>query len=118
MNHVWGTAGHNGQHATEIFPEAMRWLWKDWPAPVKAGLGSRQLQDILIPGEDWKLVAKGYRFTEGPAVNATDLPTIVDDVVPILQRAGRFRAGYRDGETLRERLGLPVAPNRYTAVHQ
>jgi sugar lactone lactonase YvrE/acetyl esterase/lipase/enterochelin esterase-like enzyme len=70
VNHVWGTGGHSGQHATEIFPEAMRWLWKDWPNPVKAGLGSRQLRDILIPGEDWKLVAKGYGFTEGPAVNS------------------------------------------------
>jgi hypothetical protein len=48
-----------------------------------------------------------------PAVNATDLPVIVDEVVPLLQRAGRFRSGYADGETLRERLGLPVAPNRY-----
>ena len=27
-------------------------------------------QEILIPGEDWKLVAEGYKFTEGPAVNA------------------------------------------------
>ena len=26
-----------------------------------------------------------------PAVNATDLPVIVDEVVPLLQRAGRFR---------------------------
>src|SRR5207248_6651919 len=25
---------------------------------------------ILIPGESWKLVAGGYKFTEGPAVNA------------------------------------------------
>jgi alkanesulfonate monooxygenase SsuD/methylene tetrahydromethanopterin reductase-like flavin-dependent oxidoreductase (luciferase family) len=48
-----------------------------------------------------------------PAVNATDLPVIVDQVVPLLQRAGRFRAAYADGETLRQRLGLPVAPNRY-----
>ena len=48
----------------------MRWLWKDWPAPVKAGAGSPQLQEILIPGEDWKLVAEGYKFTEGPAANA------------------------------------------------
>jgi sugar lactone lactonase YvrE/enterochelin esterase-like enzyme len=70
VNHEWGTGGHNGEHATRIFPEAMRWLWKDWPAPVKAGAGSKQLTDILIPGEDWKLVADGYRFTEGPAVNA------------------------------------------------
>jgi alkanesulfonate monooxygenase SsuD/methylene tetrahydromethanopterin reductase-like flavin-dependent oxidoreductase (luciferase family) len=48
-----------------------------------------------------------------PAVNATDLPVIVDEVVPLLQQVGRFRTAYRDGETLRERLGLPVAENRY-----
>ena len=34
-------------------------------------------------------------------------------MVPLLQRAGAFRTAYRDGETLRERLGLPVAVNRY-----
>lgn len=48
-----------------------------------------------------------------PAVHSTDLPVIVDEVVPLLQRAGGFRTAYRDGETLRERLGLPVAVNRY-----
>ena len=48
-----------------------------------------------------------------PAVNTTDLPIIVDEVVPLLQRAGRFRTAYTDGETLRARLGLPVAENRY-----
>jgi len=53
-----------------------------------------------------------------PAVNAADLPVIVDEVVPLLQRAGRFRTGYRHGETLRARLRLPVAPNRYAAVHR
>jgi gluconolactonase len=70
VNHAWGTGGHNGKHATEIFPDAMRWLWKDWPGPVKAGRGSQQLQEILIPGEGWQLVGEGYRFTEGPAANA------------------------------------------------
>ncbi len=70
VNHAWGEGGHDGKHATEVFPEAMRWLWKDWPAPVKAGAGSSQLREILLPGEDWKLVAEGYKFTEGPAVNA------------------------------------------------
>jgi hypothetical protein len=82
-------------------------------ALVFAG-SATELVDMLL---DWqRLGIDGARLR--PAVNATDLPTIVDEVVPILQRAGRFRAGYRDGETLRERLGLPVAPNRYTAVHQ
>jgi gluconolactonase len=70
VEHAWGEGGHNGEHATKIFPDAMRYLWKSWPEPVKAGKGSKQLQDILIPGEDWKLVAEGYKFTEGPAVNA------------------------------------------------
>jgi gluconolactonase len=70
VNHAWGEGGHDGRHATQIFPDAMKWLWKDWPDPVKAGLGSQQLKEILIPGEGWKLVGEGYRFTEGPAVNA------------------------------------------------
>jgi sugar lactone lactonase YvrE/enterochelin esterase-like enzyme len=69
VNHVWGEDGHNGKQATEIFPDAMRWLWKDYPAPVKAGAGSPQMKEVLLPGEDWKLVAEGYKFTEGPAVN-------------------------------------------------
>jgi sugar lactone lactonase YvrE/enterochelin esterase-like enzyme len=68
--HSWGDGGHNSKHATEIFPDAIRWLWKDWPAPVQAGKGSPDFQEILIPGQDWKLVAEGYKFTEGPAVNA------------------------------------------------
>ena len=64
VNHVWGEGGHNGKHATEVFPDAMRWLWKDWPAPVKAGAGSPQLQEILIPGEDWQ--AGRARATSSP----------------------------------------------------
>jgi gluconolactonase len=70
VNHAWGQGGHDGKQATEIFPDAMRWLWKDWPAPVKAGAGSQPLQEILAPGEGWTLVAEGYKFTEGPAANA------------------------------------------------
>lgn len=70
VEHVWGEGGHNGEHATQVFPDAMRWLWKGWPEPVKAGTGSQPLQDILIPGEEWTLVGDGYRFTEGPAANA------------------------------------------------
>jgi alkanesulfonate monooxygenase SsuD/methylene tetrahydromethanopterin reductase-like flavin-dependent oxidoreductase (luciferase family) len=71
-----------------------------------------ELVDLLL---DWqRLGIAGARLR--PAVNATDLPVIVDEVVPLLQRAGKFREDYRDGETLRERLGLPVAPNRYAGA--
>ncbi|MGA2255657.1 MAG: alpha/beta hydrolase-fold protein, partial [Thermoguttaceae bacterium] len=70
VNHIWGTDGHNGRDITEHLAAALRFLWKDWPAPVKAGAGSEQLKDILIPGEGWQLVGQGYKFTEGPAANA------------------------------------------------
>jgi sugar lactone lactonase YvrE/poly(3-hydroxybutyrate) depolymerase len=78
--HVWGTNGHNGAHGTQVFPDAMRWLWKDWPKPVGKGTGSPPLQEILVPGADWELVADGYGLTEGPVANTkgevffTDIP--------------------------------------------
>ena len=82
VNHVWGEGQHNGKQGSYIFPDAMKWLWKDWPAPVKTGSTKNQfLNDILIPGEDWQLIGKDYKFTEGTAVNAAgevffqDIPT-------------------------------------------
>lgn len=71
VNHVWGTGGHNGQHGTAVFPEAMRWLWRDYPNPIKAGKTKNQfLSDILIDHKGWELVGENYGFTEGIAVNA------------------------------------------------
>lgn len=71
VRHVWGEGGHSGAQGTSLFPEAMRWLWKDWPQPVVAGASKNQfLGDLLIPGEGWDLVGQGYSFTEGTAANA------------------------------------------------
>ncbi|HKB36081.1 MAG TPA: SMP-30/gluconolactonase/LRE family protein, partial [Gemmataceae bacterium] len=70
VNHAWGKGGHDGKHATEVFPEAMRWLWQDWPAPVKAGTGSPQLQEILLSGERWSLVEGRYKSAASLAPNA------------------------------------------------
>ena len=81
VEHQWGKGGHNQEFATKIFPEAMKWLWKDHgKVAIKAGAGSSQMKDVLIPGEGWKLVGEGYKFTEGPIANAkgelffTDVP--------------------------------------------
>lgn len=71
VNHVWGDGAHNGQHGTAVFPEAMRWLWHDYPAPITVHTTRNQfLNDILIENEGWQLVGEGYGFTEGTAVNA------------------------------------------------
>jgi sugar lactone lactonase YvrE/enterochelin esterase-like enzyme len=73
VRHEWGDGEHNSRHATALFPDALRWLWRDWPAPIKANADGRSKQDVyqtLVPGEDWQLVTEGYRHTDGPAVNA------------------------------------------------
>ena len=71
VRHAWGEGGHSGAMGNAIFPDVMRWLWKDWPRPVTAGSSKNQfLGEILIPGEDWELVGQGYKFTEGIAANA------------------------------------------------
>ena len=50
--------------------EAMAYLWRGWPERVKAGLSAPRAREILIPGEEWQLVAEGFKSTRGPACNA------------------------------------------------
>ncbi|MGL4420730.1 MAG: SMP-30/gluconolactonase/LRE family protein [Gemmataceae bacterium] len=103
VEHKWGTGKHNNQHATECFPAAMEFLWKDWPNPVKSGKGSPQMQDILLPDQGWTLVGDGYKFTEGPAVDAKgnaifcDVPTskiysVTGEKIPPVKLANTPRA--------------------------
>jgi alkanesulfonate monooxygenase SsuD/methylene tetrahydromethanopterin reductase-like flavin-dependent oxidoreductase (luciferase family) len=72
------------------------------------------LVDLLLSWQQLGIAGARLR----PAVNAADLPVIVDEVVPLLQHAGVFRREYRTGKTLRERLGLSAAPNRYVEVRR
>lgn len=33
---VLGEEGHNSLHGSSILPDALRWLWRDWPQPITA----------------------------------------------------------------------------------
>ena len=58
VRHLWGTGTHNDSQAASVFPEAMRWLWKDWPAAIAARpSGNPVLASILQPMQDWQAVA-------------------------------------------------------------
>ena len=71
VKHVWGEGGHSENQAAAIFPEALRWLWKDYPQPVTTSPSKNQvLNSIILPGEGWEIVGKGYGFTEGIVANA------------------------------------------------
>jgi gluconolactonase len=71
---VTGTEGHNGKHGGAILPDALRWLWEGWPAPIKTPdkkppEGFADIGGIVDPNSGWELVGDGYGFTEGPAVD-------------------------------------------------
>ena len=70
--HVWGTGPHSGKHATAIFPDAMRFLWKDWPQPIRAQTAQTQnvvLKAILDPAATWQLVQDAGGGCDDLAVN-------------------------------------------------
>ena len=69
VHHAWGDGGHNAKQSAAVLPDALRWLWRDYPQPITAGVAPKRRTELLIPGEGWKLVSKGHKFTEGPAVN-------------------------------------------------
>src|SRR5262249_52163187 len=80
---VVGTEAHNSKHGSAILPEALKWVWRDYPQPIAKPLaGTRHFltNAILDPAQDWVLVSEGHKFTEGPAVDRqgnvffTDIP--------------------------------------------
>jgi len=69
---VVGTEGHNSKHGGAILPDALRWLWRDYPKPIEAGTISKErhvITEILDPGHDWEIVAQGLESADGPAVD-------------------------------------------------
>ncbi|MFD4506748.1 LLM class flavin-dependent oxidoreductase [Streptomyces sp. NPDC058457] len=70
-----------------------------------------QLADLLE-----EFAAEGLTgFRLRPAVLGHDLPRVTADLVPELQRRGRFRTAY-EADTLRGLLGLARPANRYAAA--
>jgi enterochelin esterase-like enzyme len=59
VTHVWGDGGHDGKQGGAILPDALRWLWRDYPKPIGPGSASQQplMTAILLPDEGWRLVA-------------------------------------------------------------
>jgi enterochelin esterase-like enzyme len=80
---VPGTGGHDNEHGRSIYPDALRWLWRDHGTPIResTSVGDRQwVTQVLDPDSEWEVVSTGHRFTEGPAVDKngnvffTDIP--------------------------------------------
>ena len=70
LKYRWGLGTHDGHHADLVFPEAMRWLWRDWPKPVVAmEPGNPRLQEIVLAEEGWRTL---HNECAGPLWMAAD----------------------------------------------
>jgi enterochelin esterase-like enzyme len=62
--HVWNRGNHSIKYGTLAFPDAMRWLWKGYPARVQKGWSNNgMLQSILLPDCDWQIIPTNGSIT-------------------------------------------------------
>ncbi|MBR1538710.1 MAG: hypothetical protein IJ636_04305 [Bacteroidales bacterium] len=90
----WDRGGHSIWHGTRMFPDAMRWLWKGWPAPVKAGDSRNDmLQSLLGSGKE--------RVEGWSRLAAADVPHAVRErlakpVTTLLYPSGRLEVSVEE----------------------
>ena len=85
--HAWGTHAHDPRPGMCSFADVMRWLWRDYPAPIKAGSPRNPaLQEILLPGEDWHKIPQTFQSAGGFAANAKGEVFVVDVAASTIYR--------------------------------
>lgn len=65
-----GTTDHDSKQSGPLFPEELKWVWRDWDMPLAKPVNTRQpVMELIQPGEEWQVVSAGHAFTEGPAAD-------------------------------------------------
>jgi len=101
--HAWGEGGHDSDQAGAIFPDVLRWLWKDWPEPVRAGKsGNNMLATLLLPQEDWKQVDTPVKLT-GPLT-----ATPVGEILITTDAGSIYKLSSDEEASLLVKTNLPI----------
>lgn len=70
---VLGEEGHNDLQGASILPDALRWLWRDWPQPITAPRPPDDRQwatNIVEPNTVWEMVGEGVQDARCVAADA------------------------------------------------
>jgi gluconolactonase len=109
VQHQWMEGvGHSSEDAAAVVPQALRWLWRDFPEPISAGLreeGARRV-DVVIPGNPWQQISSGHESVDATTCNAGGVLFFSDS------RAGRI---YRMGDDNKTRI-FKESPTRISAM--
>lgn len=75
----WSDGGHNVKRATQIFPQVMEWMWRDWDRPEHI-VGKTQndfLQALLVEDDNgWTRISGGVDKVPVTRVIYPDLTTV------------------------------------------
>ncbi len=74
----WSDGGHNVTRSTEIFPQVMEWMWRDWPAAPVPGQTSNDFLQELFDAEDlgWERASEGMKGKPVTRIIYPDLTNI------------------------------------------
>ena len=74
----WSDGGHNVTRATEIFPQVMEWMWRDWPAQPTLGKTQNDFLNDLLIDEDkgWEKMGDGSEVQRVTRIIYPDLTNI------------------------------------------
>jgi sugar lactone lactonase YvrE len=77
--HAWGVHGHTGRPGQIIFPDVLRWLWRDYPSPINAGISKNStLQQITVPGQGWKQYPQSFQSAAGLTADTNGVVYLAD----------------------------------------
>jgi predicted esterase len=128
VNHAWGEGGHNQKHASQIFPEVLRWLWRDWQTTMEVKANPRgdskwKGYEVVESGSEWIKVYENPKPTgllldddELKKLKHVDLNQICSD------DSGRIYSGDHISQHLltidgvAEKISLPESVYAFTPI--
>jgi len=72
----------------EHFPDAMRFIWKGWPAAIPEGSSAPRVRDVITDTDKWELAADGYQEARNAACNSKGEVFFVDRAANKVYRIG------------------------------
>jgi len=74
----WSDGGHNVTRSTEIFPQVMQWMWRDWPSPQVVRATQNDFLKELLSDEDegWVKIGDGADLKPVTRIIYPDLTNI------------------------------------------
>ena len=98
VHYSWSEGGgHDSKHAATIMPEALRWIWRDFPEPIATApnASTPRRVDIMVSDSSWQQVSSGHESVDAVTCNAAGVLFFSDS------RAGRI---YRMGDDSKIRV--------------